>query len=626
MRMRACLCFSVLYCISAIAALPLVPSSQAQSQLSKEYIYVGGRLLATETPGPTPIMPPAGISAWWAGDGDATDSIAAINGTMNGATFAQGKVGQAFSFDGIDGFVEIPTMNLGRAFSVELWMYPLGGSGHLVSNSSSSSNYGALVFDTLYGNHISYVQGGRVWVSSAGGSVPSNTWSHIALTYDGDLSRLYINGTLRSTSSPYLMIFNNSLRLGYSVNNAGSHFKGLMDEVTLYDRALSLDEVQAVFNAGSLGKAKYQFNINTTILPTMFVSNPASYQISTLYGTPPVSFSLTSGTIPPGMALSASGVISGTPTTEGNFSFTVQAVDALGRTASRTITASVLTAQIPPSGLVSWWPGDGNANDIVGGSNGTFQNGAQYLQSGKVAEAFWLDGTNDYVDVPSINLGRAFSVELWMCPLGGSGHLVSNSSSSSNYGALVFDTFYGNHVYYSQGGYSRVSSAGGSVPSNTWSHIALTYDGFLSRLYINGTLHSTSSTPYLMTFNNPLRLGYSVDNAGSHFNGLMDEVTLYDRALSAEEVQAVFNAGSRGKAKWQFNITTTSLPNLYVGCSASSQIATAFGSAPVSFAVASGELPPGTILSLSGLISGMPTAAGEFSFTVQAVDAGGHSC
>ena len=51
----------------------------------------------------------------------------------------------------------------------------------------------------------------------------------------------------------------------------------------------------------------------------------------------------------------------------------------------------------PPSGLVSWWPGDGNANDIADGNNGTLMGGATFA-SGKVGQAFLLDGINAFVD------------------------------------------------------------------------------------------------------------------------------------------------------------------------------------------------------------------------------------
>ena len=59
---------------------------------------------------------------------------------------------------------------------------------------------------------------------------------------------------------------------------------------------------------------------------------------------------------------------------------------------------------VPPSGLVSWWPAEGNANDIVDGNDGVLQNGAAFAP-GKVGQGFSLDGTDDFILVaPSANL------------------------------------------------------------------------------------------------------------------------------------------------------------------------------------------------------------------------------
>ena len=67
--------------------------------------------------------------------------------------------------------------------------------------------------------------------------------------------------------------------------------------------------------------------------------------------------------------------------------------------------------------MVSWWPGDGNANDIQGGNNGTLQNGATFA-AGKVGQAFNLDGVAAYVSVPSdssLNVGTGdFSIDAWI--------------------------------------------------------------------------------------------------------------------------------------------------------------------------------------------------------------------
>src|SRR5438270_12952784 len=73
--------------------------------------------------------------------------------------------------------------------------------------------------------------------------------------------------------------------------------------------------------------------------------------------------------------------------------------------------AQVQTCTPPPPNMVSWWPGDGNANDIQGGNNGTLQGGATFA-SGKVGQAFSFDGVNDYgrVDLKSVVYGDFMAI------------------------------------------------------------------------------------------------------------------------------------------------------------------------------------------------------------------------
>jgi hypothetical protein len=75
-------------------------------------------------------------------------------------------------------------------------------------------------------------------------------------------------------------------------------------------------------------------------------------------------------------------------------------------------TASAQTCVQPPAGLVSWWPGDGNAQDIIGPNDGTLQGGTTF-GPGMVGRAFRFDGVDDYVQVPHhpwLNPARALTI------------------------------------------------------------------------------------------------------------------------------------------------------------------------------------------------------------------------
>jgi len=85
---------------------------------------------STSDPDPTCVDPPAGMISWWPGDGNANDIVDGNHGNvMNGATYAPGKVGQAFSFDGVDDYVDVgnnPVFNFNNGeddFTIDAWVY-----------------------------------------------------------------------------------------------------------------------------------------------------------------------------------------------------------------------------------------------------------------------------------------------------------------------------------------------------------------------------------------------------------------------------------------------------------------------------------------------------------------------
>ncbi|MEW6604414.1 MAG: LamG domain-containing protein [Thermoproteota archaeon] len=211
----------------------------------------------------------------------------------------------------------------------------------------------------------------------------------------------------------------------------------------------------------------------------------------------------------------------------------------------------------PPPGLISWWPGDGNAEDIWGNNDGALQNGASF-GPGRVngGQAFRLDGIDDYVEIPSMNIGDAFTVVFWVSPERSASyqHLISNDYvSNSNFGAIYLNY---ENVEYWQDGQSRFvqdvvsgsqNNTATTIQPNTWSHIALTFNGTGIQLYINGAeqsgLATSGSVPHPETFNNALRIGSSIPHESSYFQGLIDDVEIYNRPLSQPEIRAISEGG-----------------------------------------------------------------------------------
>ena len=211
----------------------------------------------------------------------------------------------------------------------------------------------------------------------------------------------------------------------------------------------------------------------------------------------------------------------------------------------------------PPAGLVSWWPGDGNANDIWGGNPGTLMGGTTF-GAGVVGQAFGLDGVDDYVNIPddSSLSPSTITVDAWFYATDISGQLVppllKKSHDRDGY-ALEMAGESGDHLAFwvSVSGVGWVRSDIVYLSTNTWYHVAGTYDGSDIKVYLNGQPQGTptSVTGSIEPISSPLYIGSDPSSQGRFFKGLIDEVEIYNRALSASEIQAIYTAGSAGKCK-----------------------------------------------------------------------------
>jgi hypothetical protein len=187
------------------------------------------------------------------------------------------------------------------------------------------------------------------------------------------------------------------------------------------------------------------------------------------------------------------------------------------------------------------------ASDASPAKNEGTVNGATRTASGRFGRALSFDGINDRVDVPdaaSLDLTNAMTLEAWVRP----------SSNSGWQTALLKERGTAGHVYalYASNGATPITESyltsynGATAPNplalNTWTHLASTYDGTTLRLYVNGTQVATKAFSGAMAATaSPLRIG---GNAvwGEYFTGLIDEVRVYNRALSATEIGADMNA------------------------------------------------------------------------------------
>lgn len=223
----------------------------------------------------------------------------------------------------------------------------------------------------------------------------------------------------------------------------------------------------------------------------------------------------------------------------------------------------------PPEGMISWWTGDFDGSDVKDGNDGVLTNGAQAGVAGQVDGAFSFDGTDDFVQLPfdSGIFNDQFTVDAWAFPEKVTeysyGQGVLNNDFWSNRGmALAFysgaspptpNPFKINGFFHNTGG-TMFSLNALSIP-NQWHHVAMTYDGKLFCLYQDGVQEACTAADGNVRGNNlNFRIGHDQHDGFSqqrYFQGLIDEVEIFNRALSADEILAIYNAGSEGKCKDQ---------------------------------------------------------------------------
>lgn len=233
-----------------------------QSVISKEYEY-------------TPSL------LWYHFNGDLSDSSGNENmGYVSGARFKEGKFNQSLYFDG-KSFVEVsnsPILDGSSEITIELWVKPvLGKRASLVNkyvyDYSIPINERVYELDITVEGHVQFAlssdgtSDGTVWLKSST-RIPNNTWTHIAVTSDGETMKIYINGKQDKNTAEAPSIIHTSpfnLYIGawrYSLTEMDVYFTGYIDELRILNRCLTADEVQSDY---ALGSGEHTLTLSTQI-------------------------------------------------------------------------------------------------------------------------------------------------------------------------------------------------------------------------------------------------------------------------------------------------------------------------------------------------------------------------
>jgi hypothetical protein len=215
------------------------------------------------------------------------------------------------------------------------------------------------------------------------------------------------------------------------------------------------------------------------------------------------------------------------------------------------------------------------------GNNGTLGNAnagtapTWNVTGGRFAGAFEFDGINDYINVsddPSLRITGPLTVEAWVNfnNLGVYGSYIGLVSKWDNYvdgfGYGIFKEIDSNRLSFhlSSTGSNNVWIESDNDPSvDTWYHVVGTFNGSDMLMYVNGVLQSNTNNEIssIVSNKNPVTIGsFEVNNHDFWFNGTIDEVAIYNRSLSADEILNHYRLGL-GKYYWKVNASDGVLSN-----------------------------------------------------------------
>jgi uncharacterized repeat protein (TIGR03803 family) len=228
---------------------------------------------------------PSGLVNWWRGENNGLDSAGPNNGFLsNGLAFASGMMGQAFSFDGIDDYLQIGAPAISPPWSAEFW----------VNRQATTNDSAVLLGDFATALKLEQYQntkrvGYTIWNVadySFNYTAPIGTWVHLVFVGSTSNIELFANGISQGTIATNWTLPRGTI--GYDVARGNKkQLKGLLDEISLYNRMLTPGEIQALYTAGKtnltdlfLLQSSTAAHIGLSNRVSFFANPSATYQIA----------------------------------------------------------------------------------------------------------------------------------------------------------------------------------------------------------------------------------------------------------------------------------------------------------------------------------------------------------
>lgn len=455
-----------------------------------------------------------GMISYWRLDnatGDVVDSYYDNAGIVGGDVTRDvaGKVNKAFDFDGNGDYVRVNDHssidkdageNMTWAFWININSFPTGvddGDIILQKRGSGEGNSGYEFGLNDDGELFFQVDDGpNSFGILSSGLLSLNTWYFVTFVIEGGNGTIYLNGSFDNVNinANYANGMPNSydLSIGYDLRGPATLYDldGTLDEIAIYERALSAAEVQQLYSSSDVGNAY----CDNPVQPDFFLENC-------------------------------------------------------------------------PDGMISYWKFDvsesGNATDYYDNNDGTGGSGGTrgtsdpiWIPDGIANGAYDFDGSNDYISAPaSLDGYDNISMELWFKAYnpGAWEGILSNyyrkglsvgiTSTYIHFSGRPYGLAYGNYA-------AQYLTA---VQSDKWYHVVGVKEGNYLKLYVDGEfkVDTDLGDDQVMQAYESTIIGSDMGSGGnptsSYFDGLVDEVAFYSRALTDSEIQQHYDAGLAGE-------------------------------------------------------------------------------
>ena len=437
------------------------------------------------------------------------------------------------------------------AYTMEAWVKPRSTGAMMIMG--HGGNAGQLFINENQRLAFRQVQD---TVSSPGPNIPLGAWTHVAGTWDGTTTRLYVNGVEVATSTTANGTpsgLGTTFYVGYG--EQAPWFHGDLDEMAYYDHALSAHRIADRYKIGTAVDGPSLVAGNSPQNTEGPFTDPIAPRNGAVYApgkTPNASFSCSDPDDVPGNSdvASCTATVNGNPiangaalpSTIGNYSFVVTAVDEGGNTYVHTHTYEVkpfshIMGHDTPIAYYRLGDGIGAATmDAQYGPDGEYKNKQDSSPTGISGDgdsARSFDGDGGYGFVNGITAPKyQTTIAAWVHP-----DDVNRDQSIVGHGDAGEIYLEGGVYKFRHGPQNRVVSSSppyAANPNSSYTHVVATWDGVDLRIYVNGVLEGQTESGRRVSSASTFYVGYG--EIKPWFDGRIDEVAYYDRALSANRV------------------------------------------------------------------------------------------